>query len=237
MQHELAAVRQELREEREARKALEKLFPVAVEEEWEIPDVPPPPPEAVAWSRTAERVLAILSELTQGAPQALKANLEPTLGEATGLARALKGALRKDLELKVQIARKSPVLKKLREQVREALDSQARTPQELERMHGRLVKVLVPEFIEVLEAGRRSGDPNLPFFRQLEERMATLIEAAELEEIRPTPGTMYRPAEQNLLKAVRSDEPNLRDQVERCVNRGFRYRGELVKKAEVTVFL
>jgi len=179
----------------------------------------------------------VLTELTQQAPPPLKANLEPTAAEATELARALKGALRKDLELKVQVTRKSSVLKKLRDQVKEVLDTQLRTPEELERLHERLIKVLVPEFIEVLEAGRRSGDPNLPYFRELEDRIGALLEAAELEEIRPAPGTMYRPAEQNLLKAVRSDEPNLRDQVERCVNRGFRYRGELVKKAEVTVFL
>lgn len=240
VQLELSRLRQELREEREARKALEKLVesqrPV-VAEDWDIPDVPLPPPEAVGWSKTADRVLLKLNELTQPAPAPLKANLEPTLAEATDLARALKGALRKDLELTVPITRKSPVLKKLREQVKEAIDTQARSPEELERLHARLVKVLVPEFVEVLEAARRSGDPNLPFFRELEERIAALLEAAELEEIRPAPGTMYRPAEQNLLKAVRSDEPNLRDQVERCVNRGFRYRGELVKKAEVTVYL
>jgi len=240
VQQEVARLRQELREEREARKALEKLVeaqrPVAAEE-WDVPDVPPPPPEAAQWSRTAERILAVLTELTQQAPPPLKANLEPTAAEATELARALKGALRKDLELKVQVTRKSSVLKKLRDQVKEVLDTQLRTPEELERLHERLIKVLVPEFIEVLEAGRRSGDPNLPYFRELEDRIGALLEAAELEEIRPAPGTMYRPAEQNLLKAVRSDEPNLRDQVERCVNRGFRYRGELVKKAEVTVFL
>lgn len=240
VQLEVGKLRQELREERDARKALEKLVesqrPVAAEE-WEIPDVPAPPPEAAQWSKSAERVLLKLAELTQAAPPALKANLEPTLAEATELARSLKGALRKDVELTVPLSRKSPVLKKLREQVKEVIDTQALSPEALERLHLRLVKVLVPEFVEVLEAGRRSGDPNLPFFRELEERLSALLEAAELEEIRPAPGTMYRPAEQNLLKAVRSDEQNLRDQVERCVNRGFRYRGELVKKAEVTVFL
>lgn len=100
-----------------------------------------------------------------------------------------------------------------------------------------LITLLVPELVELCEASRRSHDPDLPFFGSLDARLAALVQAAGLHEIRPGPGSPYDPAEQNALKVVRSNDPSQRDRVDRCVSRGFRHEGRLLKKAEVVVFL
>lgn len=100
-----------------------------------------------------------------------------------------------------------------------------------------LVTLLVPELVELCEAARRSEDPDLPFFARLDARLEELARASGLEEIRPGPGSAYDPAEQNALKVVRSSDPAQRDRVDRCVSRGFRHAGKLLKKAEVVVYL
>lgn len=103
--------------------------------------------------------------------------------------------------------------------------------------HARLATVVIPELIEVCEAARRTHDPDLPFFSALDARLTRLALSVGLEEIMPGPGSPYLPAEQNALKVVRSSDPAQRDRVDRCVSRGFRYAGKLLKKAEVIVFL
>jgi hypothetical protein len=100
-----------------------------------------------------------------------------------------------------------------------------------------LITLLVPELVELCEASRRSLDPDLPFFGSLDGRLTSLAQAAGLEEIRPGPGSAYDPAEQNALKVVRSPDPSQRDRVDRCVSRGFKHEGRLLKKAEVVVYL
>ncbi len=100
-----------------------------------------------------------------------------------------------------------------------------------------LSTLLVPELVELCEASRRSHDPDLPFFGTLDGRLTTLAQAAGLEEIRPASGSPYNPNEQNALKVVRGTDPSQRDRVDRCVSRGFRHEGRLLKKAEVVVYL
>lgn len=100
-----------------------------------------------------------------------------------------------------------------------------------------VVTLLVPELVELCEASRRSLDPDLPFFGALDGKLTALTKAAGLEEIRPASGSLYDPSEQNALKVVRSSDPSQRDRIDRCVSRGYRHEGRLLKKAEVVVYL
>lgn len=98
----------------------------------------------------------------------------------------------------------------------------------------RLATTLVPEVVELCDGEEDTGSA---FFDGLEGRLDQLIEAAGLEIIRPQPGSAYQPAEHNAIRVVRTDDASLRDKIERCVGRGFRRDGKLLKKAEVTVYL
>lgn len=100
-----------------------------------------------------------------------------------------------------------------------------------------VITLLVPELVELCEASRRGLDPDLPFFGSLDGKLTALTRAAGLEEIRPAPGSLYDPSEQNALKVVRGTDPGQRDRVERCVARGYRHEGRLLKKAEVVIYL
>ncbi|MEW6282527.1 MAG: hypothetical protein AB1758_28215 [Candidatus Eremiobacterota bacterium] len=182
-----------------------------------------PEPEVVHWvtpedstePEPEETVQAPAEEEVQAVGRQILARLEDLLNEAPdSLLRPLQSA---------------------RDEVGQLLEE--RPPEELAALRGRLATVLVPELVELCEAARRLEDPDLPFFSSLEPRLSLLSRAAGLEEIQPAPGSPYLPEEQNALKVVRSSDPAQRDRVDRCVSRGFRYDGKLIKKAEVIVFL
>ena len=94
---------------------------------------------------------------------------------------------------------------------------------------------LVIELVELCEESRRSADLSHPFYDNLEDRLQQLTSGVGLEAIQPGPGDAYRAAEHLILRTVRGE--GSRDTVERCLKRGFRFQGQLLKKAEVSVFL
>jgi hypothetical protein len=94
---------------------------------------------------------------------------------------------------------------------------------------------LVVEIVELCEESRHDGDLSHAFYDTMEERLAQLTEAVGLEPILPAPGTPYSPQEQLVLRSVRGN--GRRDTVERCLKRGFRFQGQLLKKEEVTLNL
>lgn len=94
---------------------------------------------------------------------------------------------------------------------------------------------LVLEVLDLCEEARKHSDPNLPFFRDLPVRLQGLVEAAGLEPVVPQPGDAYRSSEHMVLRTVRGD--GARDTVERCLRKGYRFRGQLLRKAEVSLHL
>ena len=94
---------------------------------------------------------------------------------------------------------------------------------------------LIVEIVELCEESRRGANLADPFYEKMEERLASLIEQAQLEPVVPHAGQVYRPQEHLVLRSVRGT--GVRDTVERCQKRGFRWQGQLLKKAEVSVFL
>lgn len=101
----------------------------------------------------------------------------------------------------------------------------------------RLATNLVPEVIELCQDSRRSGDTGELFYETLEDRFEEMMEACELEPIAPEPGEAYQNSLHNAVRVVRTGEPAKRDTVELCLSRGFRWRGRLLRKAEVSVYL
>lgn len=101
----------------------------------------------------------------------------------------------------------------------------------------RLATNLVPEVIELCQDSRRSGDTGELFYETLEDRFEEMMEACELEPIAPEPGDAYQNALHNAVRVVRTGESSKRDTVELCLGRGFRWRGRLLRKAEVSVYL
>lgn len=121
----------------------------------------------------------------------------------------------------------------LRAQIKPTLEALCSLPDNEERP--RTQAQLVVELVELCEESRRSADLTLPFYESLEDRLQQLVSEAGLEPIQPHRGDPYRIQEHMILKSVRGD--GSRDSVERCLKRGFRFQGHLLKKAEVSVFL
>ncbi|CAN0250712.1 unnamed protein product, partial [Phaeothamnion confervicola] len=69
----------------------------------------------------------------------------------------------------------------------------------------------------------------------LDERLERLTGSLQLEAIRPSAGQPYKAGEHMILRSVRGG--GNRDTIERCLKRGFRWQGQLLKKAEVSVYL
>ena len=94
---------------------------------------------------------------------------------------------------------------------------------------------LVVELVELCEESRRTGDFSHAFYEDLEGRLERLTSSLQLEVIRPSAGQAYKQQEHMILRSVRGGGP--RDTIERCLKRGFRWQGQLLKKAEVSVYL
>ncbi len=101
----------------------------------------------------------------------------------------------------------------------------------------RLSTVLIPELVELCENARRTEDTGELFYETLPARLEAVMEECELEPIRPSRGAPYQTVLHNAVRVVRCQESELRDTVELCLSPGFRWRGSLLKKAEVTIFL
>lgn len=101
--------------------------------------------------------------------------------------------------------------------------------------HPREQAQLVVELVELCEESRRTGDLSHGFYDDLDDRLERLTGGVGLEAIRPAAGQPYKAGEHMILRSVRGGGP--RDTVERCLKRGFRWQGQLLKKAEVSVYL
>lgn len=95
----------------------------------------------------------------------------------------------------------------------------------------------IPEIVELCENSSRTSDTGELFFQTLDERLQELLDAYSLEVVKPSHGEPFQTALHNAVRVVRGAEPQRRDQVELCLSPGFRWKGRLLKKAEVTVFL
>ena len=103
-----------------------------------------------------------------------------------------------------------------------------------EQRPSKQLALLGVELVELCEEVRRSADLSHPFFDNLESRLQQVTSELGLEAIWPNPGEAYRAADHLILQTLRG---GARDSVERCLKRGFRFQGQLLKKAEVSVFL
>lgn len=190
------------------------------------------------FTEPAAHIHRVLEGLMADAPDRLRRSLESATTEATGLLRRLAVSSSGELELHLSLEGSArEVAAELQRQVLE--EASARSAPESERTAAfeRLATTLVPEIIELCENSRRSQDTGELFYETLDERIEELMEACELEPIAPEPGEAYQNSLHNAVRVVRTPDASRRDTVDVCLGRGFRWRGRLLRKAEVTVYL
>jgi hypothetical protein len=90
------------------------------------------------------------------------------------------------------------------------------------------------ELIELVEEEKRQSDLDLPFFSHWDELEPQLLALVQLESLLPQPGESYRSPEQVVVRTARGGQ---RDTIERCLRCGFRFQGQLLRKAEVSIFV
>ena len=90
------------------------------------------------------------------------------------------------------------------------------------------------ELIELVEEEKRQSDLDLPFFSHWDELEPQLLALLQLESLLPQPGESYRSPEQVVVRTARGGQ---RDTIERCLRCGFRFQGQLLRKAEVSIFV
>ncbi|MGE4207278.1 MAG: nucleotide exchange factor GrpE [Vulcanimicrobiota bacterium] len=101
----------------------------------------------------------------------------------------------------------------------------------------RLASQLIPELVELCENVRRTESTGELFYETLESRLDAIMAECGLEPIRPARGDGFQTVLHNAVRVVRGSERDSRDTIELCLSPGFRWKGNLLKKAEVTVFL
>jgi hypothetical protein len=111
---------------------------------------------------------------------------------------------------------------------------QALEPIRTEVIPSRAAAFAAVELIELVEEEKLQSDLDLPFFGLWDELQTQLLDALQLESLVAQSGDRYSSPEQIVVRTARGGE---RDTIERCLRCGFKFQGQLLRKAEVSIFV
>lgn len=229
---ELAALRAEVAAQRQKLQDFETLmeriaahlFEDARAELRPLPEASPAPPPSVLPDGSVSRVLGALQDLSQ----------ELHAQERQELDRSLKilGDLHEQMEEERKFEERAGALVEL---LRTSMLA-SRSRDGLAESQARLLFTEIPDLLGRLEdLARRASTPETR--RKLEEFRRQVLDQVGLEDIEPRQGDPFNASRHNMLQADPDEGPE--QTVARCFSRGLALKatGQLVRKANVSVYL